>query len=55
VEIWDRQGNWRQDWNFGAQAFVWPKAVRVTMKASGGNETTAQRQWWMPVLVGSEL
>jgi len=55
VEIWDRQGNWRQDWNFSAQAFIWPKAVRVTMKESGGNEVTGQRQWWIPVLVGSEL
>ncbi len=55
VEIWDRRGNWRQDWNFSAQAFIWPKAVRVTMKASDGNEVTGQRQWWVPVLVGSEL
>jgi len=55
VEVWDRQGNWRQDWNFDSKAFVWPKAVRVTMKASDDDSLTGQRQWWIPVLVGSEL
>jgi len=55
VEVWDRQGNWRQDWNFSAAAFVWPKAVRVTLKAGGNDHGTDQRQWWIPVLVGSEL
>jgi len=55
VEIWDRQGNWRQDWNFDSKAFVWPKAVRVSMKSSVDDNLTGQRQWWIPVLVGSEL
>jgi len=55
VEIWDQQGNWRQDWNFDSQAFVWPKAVRVTMKTTADDSLTGQRQWWMPVLTGSEL
>jgi len=55
VEVWDRQGNWRQDWNFDSTAFVWPKAVRVRMKATHDGNLTGQRQWWMPVLAGSEL
>jgi len=55
VEIWDRQGNWRQDWDFSSQAFTWPKALRVTLKAAGDETATGQRQWWLPVLVGSEL
>jgi len=55
VEIWDQQGNWRQDWNFDSKAFVWPKAVRVSMKATDDDNLTGQRQWWMPVLAGSEL
>jgi len=54
VEVWDRQGNWRQDWNFKAAAFVWPKAVRVTLK-SGADDATVQRQWWVPVLLGNDL
>jgi len=55
VEIWDQQGNWRQDWNFRGDAFVWPKAVRVTLKISSDDPLTDQRQWWMPVLAGSQL
>jgi len=55
VEVWDRQGNWRQDWNFDAKAFVWPKVVRVSMKTTNDDTQTGQRQWLMPVLVGSEL
>jgi len=56
VEIWDRQGNWRQDWDFRGAAFVWPKAVRVTLKEEDGeNSISGQRQWWLPVLIGSEL
>ncbi|MDQ6995977.1 MAG: prepilin-type N-terminal cleavage/methylation domain-containing protein [Mariprofundus sp.] len=65
VEVLDQQGNWRQDWNFRGKAFVWPKAVRVTMKTSNdagltgerrtGEMQTGAREWWMPVLVGSEL
>jgi len=55
VEVWDQQGNWRQDWNFTGKAFVWPKAVRVSMKITADDTQTGQRQWWMPVLVGSQL
>jgi len=55
VEIWDQQGNWRQDWNFSGKTFVWPKAVRVTMKSTADDNPTGQRQWLMPVLAGSEL
>jgi len=55
VEVWDQQGNWRQDWNFNGRAFVWPKAVRVIMKTKTDNAVTAQRLWLMPVLVGSDL
>jgi len=52
VEVWDRQGNWRQVWSFDATAFVWPKAVRVSMRR---NDDVAPQQWWMPVLFGSAL
>lgn len=55
VEVWDQQGNWRQDWNFDSHAFVWPKAVRVSMKTTADDASTGQRQWLMPVLVGSQL
>ncbi len=55
VEVWDQQGNWRQDWNFTGKAFVWPKAVRVSMKVTLDDSQSGERQWWMPVLVGSEL
>jgi len=57
VEIWDRQGNWRQDWNFSSAAFVWPKVVRVTLIEDGADPNGAanQHQWWLPVLIGGEL
>ena len=63
VEVWDQQANWRQDWNFPAPSFVWPKAVRVTMQVdenpSGSQARSAAElhtyQWMMPVLVGREL
>jgi len=55
TEVWDRQGNWRQDWNFRGQAFTWPRAVRVSVNTGSDNAVSGQRQWWMPVLVGSEL
>ncbi len=49
VEVWDRNANWRQDWNFNASAFVWPKAVRVTMIVDDNKTIASQRQWLMPV------
>jgi len=55
VEVWDRNANWRQDWNFNAQAFTWPKAVRVTMLVDDKKTVTSQRQWLMPVFPGSLL
>jgi len=55
VEVLDQQGNWRQDWNFSSNDFIWPRAVRVTMKTAADNVMAGQRQWWVPVLVGSEL
>ncbi|OIO74699.1 MAG: hypothetical protein AUJ57_01800 [Zetaproteobacteria bacterium CG1_02_53_45] len=55
VEIWDRDGNHRQDWDFSSQNFVWPKAVAVTMKTGAGSSSERQRFWLLPVLVGSQL
>jgi len=55
IEIWDREGNRRQDWNFPAANFVWPKAVRVTMKPDTDNPSNREQSWLMPVLVGSTL
>lgn len=55
VEVWDQEGNWRQDWSFRSKSFVWPKAIRVSLKESQNNTITGQRQWWIPVLVDREL
>lgn len=49
VEIWDHNANWRQDWNFNAQAFVWPRAVKVTLQLDDKASISSQRQWLMPV------
>ncbi|MBL4775247.1 MAG: prepilin-type N-terminal cleavage/methylation domain-containing protein [Mariprofundus sp.] len=50
IEIWDRDGNWRQDWNFNAQSFVWPKAVKINLQIDDRQAITSQRQWLMAVL-----
>jgi len=55
VEVWDTNANWRQDWNFNAQAFVWPKAIKVTMLVDDKATIASQRQWLMPVFPGSQL
>ena len=55
VEIWDRDGNHRQDWDFSSQNFIWPKAIVVTMKTGVGSSSERQHRWLLPVLVGSEL
>jgi len=55
VEVWDRDGNRRQDWDFPRSDFVWPKAVGVALKVADSNVSTSQRQWLLPVLVGNEL
>ncbi len=55
VEVWDRGGNWRQDWDFRGQALTWPKAVRVIVKTGGDSNAAGARQWWAPVLVDGEL
>ena len=55
VEVWDEHANWRQDWNFDAQAFAWPKAVKVTLQVDDKATIASQRQWLMPVLPGKRL
>lgn len=55
VEVWDRNANWRQDWNFNAQAFAWPKAVRVTLLVDDKENVASKRQWLMPLFPGSPL
>ncbi len=49
VEIWDRDGNHRQDWNFDAQSFRWPKAVDVHLQVDDSGSIGSQRQWLMAV------
>ncbi len=55
VEVWDRNANWRQDWNFNALAFAWPKAVRVTMLVDDKESIASQRQWLMQVFPEQQL
>lgn len=55
VDILDRAGNWRQDWNFKAQAFTWPKAVKVTLQVDDQANIASQRQWLMAVFPGQSL
>jgi len=55
VEVWDRQGNQRQDWDFRGKAFEWPRAVSVKLKMDNSTNITSQHDWLMPLLVGSEL
>lgn len=55
VEVLDRQGNWRQDWNFQGAAFQWPKAVRVHMQGGRADDFGGEHTWWLQVLTGSEL
>ncbi len=55
VEALDQDGRWHQDWKQqpGA-AYVWPKALRVRMKARTETGEYA-REWLLPVLFGVEL
>ncbi len=48
VELLNRQGKWVQRWQDGGD-FVWPKAVRVTLRNSQG-----ERSWDMPLYVGQQ-
>ncbi len=55
VEVWDRQGNQRQDWDFRGKAFEWPKAVSVILKTDNSTNAMNQHDWLTPLLAGSEL
>ena len=55
VEVLDRQANWRQDWNFTGQAFVWPKAIKVSLQVDDSQQPGSEHEWLVPVVVGSEL
>jgi len=55
IEIWDRDGNRRQDWNFDAKSFVWPKAIQINLQVDDNNSIASQRQWLMPVFPGQQL
>jgi len=49
VEVWDKDGNQRQDWNFDARSFSWPKAVDVHLQVDGSGSIASQRHWLMSV------
>jgi len=55
VEVWDRDGNRRQDWNFDARSFRWPKALDVHLQVDDSGSVASQRQWLMAVFPGSVL
>jgi len=55
VEVWDSDGNRRQDWNFDARSFHWPKALDVHLQVDDSNSIASQRQWLMTVFPGQIL
>jgi len=50
VEVMDKNGDWQQKIIANDKLFVWPKALRVTIKQADHS----QKQWLMPLYQGLE-
>jgi len=55
VEVWDRDGNQRQDWNFDARSFQWPKAVDIHLQVDDTPSVSSRQRWLIAVFPESVL
>lgn len=55
VQVWDQQGNRRQDWRFSRANFIWPRAVEVRMQVDASARLDARQRWLVPIWIGQQL